>query len=233
MDLGVIARGQVVNVPLSLKNTGDSPLTIDKIQFSCHCVSARELTQAERNLAPGEERVLPLTYDPLNYTGPRQAMVMVSTNDPRNPILQANVRVQIVDPVTVTPRALRWGPHRRGTVLTEEIRVQPGIPGGPLELISMTVSDPRIELTTVIGDGGYGEYFVHRTGHGLGLTGHEPPYLTGSNEQPLEAGMVFSIEPGIYLPGEFGVRLEEIVTLTAAGARIFSRLPRDLHVVRG
>ncbi|WP_349358376.1 M24 family metallopeptidase [Stappia sp.] len=83
----------------------------------------------------------------------------------------------------------------------------------------------------VISDAGYGEYFVHRTGHGLGIDGHEPPYITAASETVLEEGMVFSIEPGIYLPGRFGIRLEEIVILRADGPEILSSLPRDVHVV--
>ena len=82
----------------------------------------------------------------------------------------------------------------------------------------------------VIAAAGYGEYFVHRTGHGLGRSGHEPPYLTASSDTILESGMVFSIEPGIYLPGRFGVRLEEVVHLDSAGAHVFSGLPRAVHV---
>jgi len=85
----------------------------------------------------------------------------------------------------------------------------------------------------VITDAGYGQYFVHRTGHGLGLTGHEPPYITGSSDVVLDEGMVFSIEPGIYLPGRFGVRLEEIVFLRSDGPEILSDLPRDLYVAGG
>jgi Xaa-Pro aminopeptidase len=85
----------------------------------------------------------------------------------------------------------------------------------------------------VIAAAGYGEFFTHRTGHGLGLEGHEPPYLTETSETVLEEGMVFSIEPGIYLPGKFGVRLEEIVVLEKDGPRIVSKLPRDPHVVTG
>ncbi|GGK54169.1 M24 family metallopeptidase [Salinarimonas ramus] len=78
----------------------------------------------------------------------------------------------------------------------------------------------------VIARAGYGEYFVHRTGHGLGLEVHEPPYLTATSETILEAGMVFSIEPGIYLPGRFGIRLEDIVVLEEAEPRVLSALPR-------
>jgi len=84
----------------------------------------------------------------------------------------------------------------------------------------------------VIADAGYGEYFVHRTGHGLGIDGHEPPYVTATSETVLEEGMVFSIEPGIYIPGRFGIRLEEIVILRADGPEILSTLPRDLFVAR-
>ena len=82
----------------------------------------------------------------------------------------------------------------------------------------------------VIDDAGYGEYFVHRTGHGIGIDGHEPPYVTATSETILEEGMVFSIEPGIYIPGRFGLRLEDIVILRADGPEILSSLPRDLYI---
>lgn len=82
----------------------------------------------------------------------------------------------------------------------------------------------------VISDAGYGEYFIHRTGHGMGIDGHEPPYITATSETVLEEGMVFSIEPGIYLPGRFGIRLEEIVILREDGPEILSALPREPYV---
>lgn len=83
----------------------------------------------------------------------------------------------------------------------------------------------------VIADAGYGEYFVHRCGHGLGLSVHEPPWIMRGDDTELRVGMVHSIEPGVYLPGEFGIRLEEIVHVTEDGCRRFSRLPRDVHAV--
>ena len=79
----------------------------------------------------------------------------------------------------------------------------------------------------VITDAGYGDHFIHRTGHGLGMEVHEPPYLTGSNDQPLEVGHVFSIEPGIYLPGRFGVRFENIVHLGEDGPESMNHSPRE------
>ncbi|MEU4113029.1 aminopeptidase P family protein [Kitasatospora sp. NPDC028055] len=83
----------------------------------------------------------------------------------------------------------------------------------------------------VITEGGYGEYFIHRTGHGIGITTHEPPYLVEGEEQPLVPGMCFSIEPGVYLPGRFGVRIEDIVTVTANGGRRFNNTPHELGAV--
>jgi len=78
----------------------------------------------------------------------------------------------------------------------------------------------------VIEAAGYGAAFIHRTGHGLGLDIHEPPYITSTSNTVLEPGMVFSIEPGIYLPGAFGIRLEEIVFLRDDGPEILSEMPR-------
>ena len=79
----------------------------------------------------------------------------------------------------------------------------------------------------VITQAGYGEYFVHRTGHGLGLDIHEPPYIVEGNEELLQPGMTFTIEPGIYLPGQGGVRIEDDVLVTHQGAETLTTFPRD------
>ncbi|MFE2373180.1 M24 family metallopeptidase [Streptomyces sp. NPDC059398] len=83
----------------------------------------------------------------------------------------------------------------------------------------------------VITQAGYGERFIHRTGHGIGVTTHEPPYMIEGEEQPLVPGMCFSVEPGIYLPGRFGVRIEDIVTVTEDGGRRLNTTRRELAVV--
>nr|WP_199854047.1 Xaa-Pro peptidase family protein [Plantactinospora sp. BB1] len=80
----------------------------------------------------------------------------------------------------------------------------------------------------VIADAGYGAAFLHRTGHGIGLDGHEDPYLVAGNELPLEPGMAFSIEPGIYLAGRHGARIEDIVVCTPDGVERLNTLSRDL-----
>ncbi|GGT07549.1 MULTISPECIES: aminopeptidase P family protein [Streptomyces] len=83
----------------------------------------------------------------------------------------------------------------------------------------------------VIEKAGYGAYFIHRTGHGIGVTTHEPPYMIEGERQPLVPGMCFSVEPGIYLPGRFGVRIEDIVTVTEEGGRRLNDTVRELVVV--
>lgn len=83
----------------------------------------------------------------------------------------------------------------------------------------------------VITDAGYGGEFIHRTGHGIGVTTHEPPYLVEGEDQRLRPGMCFSIEPGIYLAGRFGVRIEDIVTVTEQGGERFNNTDRALRSV--
>jgi len=80
---------------------------------------------------------------------------------------------------------------------------------------------------------GYGEAFFHRTGHGIGLEGHEDPYLVAGNDLPLQPGMAFSVEPGIYLPGDFGARIEDIVVCGDDGPVVLNEAPRELYVVDG
>jgi Xaa-Pro dipeptidase len=83
----------------------------------------------------------------------------------------------------------------------------------------------------VIEAAGYGEYFTHRTGHGLGLEGHEPPYIVAGNDLVLQPGMTFTVEPGVYIPGKGGVRIEDNVVITEAGCESLTTFTRDLIVL--
>lgn len=100
--------------------------------------------------------------------------------------------------------------------------VAPGVPA----------EDVDAAARQVIERAGFGNLFVHRTGHGIGLDEHEAPWIVDGNREPLEPGMCFSIEPGIYLPDRFGIRIEDIVTVTEHGATRLNHAPRDLQVVR-
>jgi Xaa-Pro dipeptidase len=83
----------------------------------------------------------------------------------------------------------------------------------------------------VIEAAGYGPKFLHRTGHGIGVEAHEPPYIRADNEAVLEPGMTFTVEPGIYLEGRGGIRIEDNVVVTGDGGRTLSHLDRDLIVL--
>jgi Xaa-Pro aminopeptidase len=99
--------------------------------------------------------------------------------------------------------------------------VRPGITAAQLDA---ACRDP-------IRDAGHGAAFLHRTGHGIGLEEHEDPYIVAGNEQPLEPGMAFSVEPGIYLDGHYGARIEDIVVCTEDGGRRLNTTSRDLKIV--
>ena len=83
----------------------------------------------------------------------------------------------------------------------------------------------------VIEDAGYGQYFTHRLGHGIGLDVHEPPDCSCVNQGLAEPGMCFSVEPGVYLPGRFGVRIEDLVVVTETGVEVLNKFPKELQVI--
>jgi len=99
--------------------------------------------------------------------------------------------------------------------------VRPGVPAQEVDRAARSM----------IAEAGYGDRFIHRTGHGIGLEVHEPPYIAEGNDMPLEEGMTFSIEPGIYLSGQFGVRIEDIIVVTPEGGKRLNHSDRELRVL--
>ncbi len=99
----------------------------------------------------------------------------------------------------------------------------PGVPAGEVDRAARAVIEKA----------GYGEYFTHRTGHGLGVEAHEAPYIRADNARLLEPGMTFTVEPGIYLPGRGGVRIEDDVVITDDGAESLTTLPREVRALGG
>jgi Xaa-Pro aminopeptidase len=161
-----------------------------------------------------------------------------------NPHHEAGDRViQVGDPVVLDFGGLKYGygSDTTRTVCvgepTDEIRevheiVRQAQQAG-VDAVRPGVSCQDIDRAAraVITDAGYGEAFIHRTGHGIGVTTHEPPYMVEGEERPLMPGMCFSVEPGIYLAGRFGVRIEDIVTVTDDGVRRLNNTDHGLHIV--
>ena len=83
----------------------------------------------------------------------------------------------------------------------------------------------------VITEGGYGEFFTHRTGHNIGMEVHEYPDVSASSTEVCQEGMIFSIEPGIYLPGKFGIRIEDLVVVTKDGVEVLNKYPKALEIL--
>ena len=99
--------------------------------------------------------------------------------------------------------------------------VRPGVAASEIDRVA------RDAIT----DAGYGEYFIHRTGHGIGMETHEEPYIIAGNDERLVAGMAFSVEPGIYVPGQWGARIEDIVVVTEDGGERLNTSATDLYLV--
>lgn len=119
-----------------------------------------------------------------------------------------------------TDEFLKVGAIVEGAVQAAVAAARPGVPA----------RDVDAAARGVITAAGYGPRFLHRTGHGVGIDIHEGPYITATSNLPLRRGNVFSIEPGIYLEGHFGLRLEEVVYLRDTGAEVLSELPRTIVV---
>ena len=99
----------------------------------------------------------------------------------------------------------------------------PGVQAGKIDQAARKIIDVA----------GYGAYFTHRTGHGLGMESHEEPYMFGENSLVLREGMVYTVEPGIYMEGVGGVRIEDNIVVTASGCESLSDFPRELTVIGG
>ena len=144
--------------------------------------------------------------------------------------LRRDVRGEFVDEAALVLR-VEVGEDRRqlrGAERGDEVGARAAVeavrPGVTAEHIDAAARD-------VLAEEGLADAFVHRTGHGIGLSVHEEPYIVAGNALPLQEGMAFSVEPGVYFPGQWGARIEDIVIVTADGALSVNNRPHDLVVV--
>jgi Xaa-Pro dipeptidase len=120
-----------------------------------------------------------------------------------------------------------------GKATSEYKEVYEAVKGGQLRALEavkpgMKASDIDAAARNYITEKGYGDYFIHRTGHGIGMEVHEEPYINNISDTVLQPGMVFSIEPGVYLPGKFGVRIEDLVMVTETGVEVLNKFSKEL-----
>jgi len=211
------------------QNALEATLPQIKIEMTEKTIAAELVTQL---LKHGSEFEIP--FAPIVSSGPNSANPHASPSDRK---LQAG-DLLVVD----------WGAAYEGYIsdLTRTFAV--GEVDAELQKIHKIVQDANaagravakpgvscadVDKATrdVIENAGYGKYFTHRTGHGIGMEGHEAPYIRGDNMQLLEPGMAFTVEPGIYLTGRNGVRIEDNMVVTEDGAECLSDMPREIRVV--
>jgi len=163
---------------------------------------------SERRIQAGEPVVLDIGGTVEGYTSDTTRTIWVSGGDPSH---------------GPDPEFLRLYGVLQAAQAAASAAVRPGIACQALDATARSI----------ITDAGYGPNFFHRLGHGIGLEAHEEPYLVAGNAEPLRAGYAFSVEPGIYLEGRYGARLEDIVVCGPSGPLVLNRSPLDLQVVDG
>lgn len=163
---------------------------------------------SERVIQPGDPIVLDIGGTLEGYGSDITRMIWVTGGDPDH---------------APTPEFLRIFDLVLRANAAATTAVTPGVACAALDEVARAV----------IRDGGHADHFIHRLGHGIGLEAHEDPYLVAGNDEPMQPGYAFSIEPGIYLAGRFGVRIEDIVVCTPTGPDVLNEAPRELLVVDG
>jgi Xaa-Pro dipeptidase len=207
----------------------DEVLQVVRVGMTEHAV-ATELTLAL--LRGGAEG---LAFDPLIQSGPNTALPHVSASER---VIQAGEMLLLDFGITsdgynsdiTRTFAVGQSPSAEFQKIYETVK-QANAAGRATAKPGVSGQDVDRAARQVIVDAGYGEYFTHRTGHGLGLEGHESPYMVEGNTVPLEVGNTFTIEPGIYIPGLGGVRIEDDMLITAHGAESLTTYDRELKVI--
>jgi Xaa-Pro dipeptidase len=184
------------------------------------------------NLLRGGSEGMP--FEPLVQTGPNSASPHGATSSRRvesGELLLIDFGAVVAGYVSDITRTFATGHLDPELVEVHKIVQEANAAGREAAGPGIPCQDVDRAARRVIEEAGYGDYFIHRTGHGLGLEGHEPPYIVEGNALPLEAGMTFTVEPGIYLPGRGGVRVEDNVVVTEYGYQSLTAFERGLKVV--
>lgn len=171
------------------------------------------------------------SFDPIVACGPNAANPHATVSD--RPVQSGELLIidwgaTYQDYISDLTRTFAIGPVEDELARIVEIVHQSNAAGRMASQPGVTAGSIDRAARTVIEEAGYGEFFIHRTGHGIGMEVHEPPYIYAENDLVMRPGMAFTIEPGIYLPGKAGVRIEDNVIISEQGCSVLSSLPREL-----
>ena len=173
-------------------------------------------------------------FEPLIQSGPNSALPHATAGErviQSGDVLLLDFGVNVNGYASDITRTFAVGPLSDELKKIYELVRQANAAGRTVAQPGATGQDVDRAARQVIVAAGYGQYFTHRTGHGLGLEGHEPPYMVEGNNVALEAGNTFTVEPGIYVPGLGGVRIEDDVLVTETGAESLTTFSRELQVI--
>ncbi len=211
------------------ENALEATLPMIKIGLSEKTIAAELVSQL---LKHGSES--PLPFQPIVSGGPNSANPHATPSERKlqeGDLLVIDWGANCNNYVSDITRTFAIGKIDEECQKIHEIVQQANAAGRAAAKPGLPASVVDIAARKVIDDAGYGEYFTHRTGHGIGMEGHEAPYMRADNERILEVGMAFTVEPGIYLPNRNGVRVEDDMVITENGAESLSNLPREIRVL--
>ncbi len=183
-------------------------------------------------LKHGSESELP--FPPIVSAGPNSANPHASPSDrkiQRGDLLVVDWGATVDGYISDLTRTFAVGEVEAELKKIAEIVLKANVAGRAAGKAGVPCAEVDKAARDVIEQAGYGKYFTHRTGHGIGMESHEEPYMRGDNMQLLAPGMAYTVEPGIYLPERGGVRIEDNVVVTKDGVEVLSDMPREIRVV--
>lgn len=192
---------------------------------------ASELTQ--QLLRAGSQAEFP--FSPIVSSGPNSANPHAAPTDrllEAGDLIVVDWGARYNDYISDITRTIAISPIDSEFELMASVVAEANATGRAAARPGIAAGDVDRAARQVIETAGYGSYFTHRIGHGIGLEGHEEPYLYGENQLNLSPGMTFTVEPGIYLSGKGGVRIEDNLAITTDGAECLTSLPRDLIKIK-
>jgi Xaa-Pro dipeptidase len=183
-------------------------------------------------LRAGSEPEIP--FNPIVSSGPNSAFVHATPSERKlmtGDILMIDFGARVKGYISDITRTFAIGEISDEMRKVYEVVKEANAAGKKAVKVGVKCSEVDRAARSVIEEAGYGEFFIHRTGHGIGLEGHEGPYISGDNELLLSEGMTFTIEPALYLTNQGGVRIEDNVVVTSGGVECLTSYPRELQVI--